>query len=187
MDALRLDLTLPRRAFELELALELGPETVALVGPSGAGKTSVLRAVAGLERDARGTIACDGEVWLGPGVELRPEERSVGMLFQDPDSQIFSVTVEDEVSFGLENLGLGKGEMAARVEDSLGKVGLQGVTQTLPLAIYAEFDRNLDVAIALGALLVVFSAAILLLVKLIPRWTRSVSTSPFRAAPSSSS
>ena len=64
---------------------------------------------------------------------------------------------------------------------------LQGVTQTLPLAIYAEFDRNLDVAIALGALLVVFSAAILLVVKLIPRWTRSVSTSPFRAAPSSSS
>ena len=99
MDALRLDLTLPRRAFELELALELGAETVALVGPSGAGKTSVLRAVAGLEPNARGTVACDGEVWLGPGVDLRPEERSVGMLFQD--YALFPhLTVEQNVAFG---------------------------------------------------------------------------------------
>ncbi|MGZ4382463.1 MAG: ABC transporter ATP-binding protein, partial [Gaiellaceae bacterium] len=99
MDALRLDLTLPRRAFELELALALGPETVALVGPSGAGKTSVLRAVAGLEPSARGAIACDGEVWLGPGVALRPEERSVGMLFQD--YALFPhLTVEQNVAFG---------------------------------------------------------------------------------------
>jgi molybdate transport system permease protein len=55
---------------------------------------------------------------------------------------------------------------------------LQGVTQTLSLAIYAQFDLNPDVALALGALLVVTSAMILLLVKLIPSWTRSTSTSP---------
>jgi molybdate transport system permease protein len=55
---------------------------------------------------------------------------------------------------------------------------LQGVTQTLSLAIYAQFDLNPDVALALGALLVVTSAMILLLVKLIPTWTRSTSTSP---------
>jgi molybdate transport system permease protein len=55
---------------------------------------------------------------------------------------------------------------------------LQGVTQTLSLAIYAQFDLNPDVALALGALLVVTSAMILLLVKRIPSWTRSTSTSP---------
>ena len=54
---------------------------------------------------------------------------------------------------------------------------LQGVTQTLSLAIYAQFDLNFDVALALGALLVVASAVILLSVKLIPAWTRSNSTS----------
>jgi molybdate transport system permease protein len=54
---------------------------------------------------------------------------------------------------------------------------LQGVTQTLSLAIYAQFDLNFDVALALGALLVMVSAAILLTVKLIPAWTRSTSTS----------
>lgn len=55
---------------------------------------------------------------------------------------------------------------------------LQGVTQTLSLAIYAEFDVDFDIALALGALLVVVSAAVLLTVKLVPTWTRSQSTSP---------
>jgi len=56
---------------------------------------------------------------------------------------------------------------------------LQGVTQTLSLAIYAQFDLDFDVALALGALLVIVSAAILLTVKLLPAWTRSNSTSLF--------
>ncbi len=59
---------------------------------------------------------------------------------------------------------------------------LQGVTQTLSLAIYAQFDVDLDVALALGALLVVVSAAILLTAKLLPVWTRSSSTSLFPSA-----
>jgi molybdate transport system permease protein len=54
---------------------------------------------------------------------------------------------------------------------------LQGVTQTLSLAIYAQFDLNLDVALALGALLIAISATILLAAKLLPAWTRSLSTS----------
>ena len=64
---------------------------------------------------------------------------------------------------------------------------LQGVTQTLSLAIYAQFDLNFDVALALGALLIVVSAAILLTVKLLPAWTRSISTSlsPFARSGSS--
>ena len=64
---------------------------------------------------------------------------------------------------------------------------LQGVTQTLPLAIYAEFDRDFDVAIAIGALFVVVGAALLLSIKLLPAWTRFASNSLFRSAPSLSS
>jgi len=56
---------------------------------------------------------------------------------------------------------------------------LQGVTQTLSLAIFREFDVQFDVALALGALLVIVSAVILLAAKLIPAWTRSTSTSLF--------
>jgi molybdate transport system permease protein len=63
----------------------------------------------------------------------------------------------------------------------------QGVTQTLSLAIYAQFDLDFDVAISLGALLILVCAAILLAVKLVPAWTRSSSTSIFPFAPSRSS
>jgi molybdate transport system permease protein len=62
----------------------------------------------------------------------------------------------------------------------------QGSTQTLPLAVYSQFEASLDQAIAIGALLVAISAAILLTSKLLPSWTRSRSTSPFRAAASTS-
>jgi molybdate transport system permease protein len=87
--------------------------------------------------------------------------------------------------------GLGAGSALALAR-GLGEFGatiifagsLQGVTQTLPLAIYAELDRNLDAAIAVGALFVVVGAAVLLAVKLVPAWTASLSTFAFRSAPS---
>jgi molybdate transport system ATP-binding protein len=99
--ALDLSLAHPLRAFDLELALEVGRETVALVGPSGAGKSSVLRAVAGLLRPATGRVALDGEVWLDTerGVALPPEQRSVGLVFQD--YALFPhLTVRGNVGFG---------------------------------------------------------------------------------------
>jgi molybdate transport system permease protein len=54
---------------------------------------------------------------------------------------------------------------------------LQGRTQTIPLAIYAEFDSNFETALAIGGLLVVVSAVLLLTLKLRPRWKTSASTS----------
>jgi len=84
MAALRADFTLPLRFFELELALEVD-RTVALVGPSGAGKTSVLRAIAGLVRPPRGRIALGDELWLDSERRLfrKPDERRVGLVFQE--------------------------------------------------------------------------------------------------------
>jgi molybdate transport system ATP-binding protein len=99
MASLRLDLTVPTRGFDLELALAVARETVALVGPSGAGKTTVLHAVAGLVRPTRGTIECDGTRWFGDGTNLRPEQRSVGFVFQE--YALFPhLTVERNVRFG---------------------------------------------------------------------------------------
>jgi molybdopterin-binding protein len=85
MASLRLDLSLPLRSFALELALEVGAETVALVGPSGAGKTSLLRAVAGLSRPERGAISSGADIWFDSarGIDRRPEQRSVGFVFQE--------------------------------------------------------------------------------------------------------
>lgn len=75
---------LPLRSFELELTLQVGA-TVALVGPSGAGKTTVLRAAAGLVHPRAGRIAVDGEIWFDAerGVRRPPDRRRVGLVFQE--------------------------------------------------------------------------------------------------------
>jgi ABC-type sulfate/molybdate transport systems ATPase subunit len=86
MAVLDLDITSRLRAFALDLRLAVGDEVVALVGPSGAGKTTILRAIAGLHRPDRGRIACKGTVWFargdGAAVDLAPERRSVGYVPQ---------------------------------------------------------------------------------------------------------
>jgi molybdate transport system ATP-binding protein len=72
--------------FELDAALEAAAgECLALAGPSGAGKTSILRIVAGLHRPDRGRVSCDGELWLdtNAGTDVPPEQRRVGYVFQD--------------------------------------------------------------------------------------------------------
>jgi ABC-type sulfate/molybdate transport systems ATPase subunit len=77
-------LTVPLRSFDLGLSLD-ADRTVALVGPSGAGKTTALRAIAGLAKPAGGRIEVDGDVWFDAGrrVDLPPERRRAGLVFQD--------------------------------------------------------------------------------------------------------
>jgi molybdate transport system ATP-binding protein len=101
MDALRFDFSVRRRSFTVELALELGQGAFALVGPSGAGKTTVLRALAGLVRPDRGTIALNGEVWFDYDrrLDMPPDRRSVGLVFQD--YALFPhMTVAQNVAYG---------------------------------------------------------------------------------------
>ncbi|HEY6029396.1 MAG TPA: ABC transporter ATP-binding protein [Gaiellaceae bacterium] len=100
MAALAADFTLPLRAFDLELALEVS-RTTALVGPSGAGKTSVLRAVAGLARPRRGRVALGEETWFDAERRVcrAPDERRVGLVFQE--YALFPhMSVRDNVGFG---------------------------------------------------------------------------------------
>ncbi len=85
MDRLALDISVALRTLRVDLALEVGGETLALVGPSGAGKTTVLRAIAGLVRPDRGRVVLGDAVWLDTsrGVDVPPDSRAVGYLFQD--------------------------------------------------------------------------------------------------------
>ena len=100
MAALSADFRLGLRAFELSLGLVV-ERTVALVGPSGAGKTSVLRVIAGLARPDSGRLELDGEAWVDVerGLFVAPEQRRVGLVFQE--YALFPhLSVRQNVAFG---------------------------------------------------------------------------------------
>jgi len=84
--ALNLHFTHPLRSFDASVTLTVDDgATTALVGPSGAGKTTILRVVAGLLRPRHGTVSVDDHVWLDTdaGIDVPPERRGVGYLFQE--------------------------------------------------------------------------------------------------------
>jgi molybdate transport system ATP-binding protein len=117
MVSLHVDLSHRLRAIALDLTFEVEPGTLALVGPSGAGKTTALRTVAGLLRPDRGRITFGAETWLDTerSIDLPPERRSVGFAFQE--YALFPhLSVRENVAYGardgvdelLERLGIGQ-------------------------------------------------------------------------------
>jgi energy-coupling factor transporter ATP-binding protein EcfA2 len=93
---------------------------VALMGPNGSGKSTLGKLVKGLLSPTAGQVFV-GERLLPPG-EISP---SVGYIFSNPENQIISSVVEEDVAFGLENMGLHPVEIARRVRDSLAWVGME--------------------------------------------------------------
>lgn len=96
----------------VSLKVELGKVT-ALLGPNGSGKTTLLLALAGLLEPERGVVLLGGRELKEQLPEAR---RRLGLLFQDPDDQLFNPTVRDELLFTLNQLGLTESEKSERVE-----------------------------------------------------------------------
>ncbi|CAM5213921.1 ABC transporter ATP-binding protein [Alishewanella longhuensis] len=97
-----------------------------LVGPSGCGKTTILRAIAGFEAPAAGVVRLQGQAVSTAAEQLVPEQRKVGMVFQD--FALFPhLTVADNISFGLKQLS--KAEKTAKVKQLLQLVGLPDLGQ----------------------------------------------------------
>jgi cobalt/nickel transport system ATP-binding protein len=110
-------------------------DCVALIGPNGAGKSTLLLHLAGLLPEP-GSGHGEGDVLLF-GERLRLDgpdsvRRRVGLLFQDPDDQLFCPTVGEDVAFGPAQLGLRGEALATRVSQSLARVGLVGFERRLP-------------------------------------------------------
>ena len=108
-------------------------ERVALIGPNGAGKSTLLLHLNGLLPDrppSTPAVTVDGL----PVAEanLREIRRRVGLLFQDPDDQLFCPTVWEDVAFGPRQLGLREPELSRLVTKSLAQVGLAGFEERLP-------------------------------------------------------
>jgi cobalt/nickel transport system ATP-binding protein len=108
------------------LTIKRGART-AVLGANGAGKTTMFLHLNGILRPDSGTIRCDGHPLDYSRSGLRTLRSRVGMVFQNPDSQLFSASVREDVSFGPMNIGLEKAVVAGRVEAALSAVGMLSV------------------------------------------------------------
>lgn len=110
-------------------------ERLCLVGPNGSGKSTLARLIAGLTAPDGGEVTLlEQRVYAaGPNADAyRAARRGIGMVFQNPEDQLVTTVLEDDVAFGPENLGLERGLISERIVDSLQAVGLANLRQSDP-------------------------------------------------------
>ncbi len=116
-------------------------ERVGLIGPNGAGKTTLFLLVCGVLKPGAGEISLFGEV-LAYG-DFRSE---IGMVFQNPDDQLFSPSVWDDVAFGPRNLGLSQEDVSARVNEALTITSVPDLAQRAPHHLSGGEKRMVSIA-----------------------------------------
>ena len=136
----------------VNLTVEEG-EFLSIMGPTGVGKTTLCLALNGIVPHLtggviRGRVLADGlDTRATPVAELA---RRVGVVFQDPETQIFNPSVEAEVAFGLENLGIPRAEMRQRIDHALAQVGMQAFAASSPAHLSGGQKQRVAIAAILA-------------------------------------
>jgi cobalt/nickel transport system ATP-binding protein len=123
-------------------------ERVALLGPNGAGKTTFLLHLIGILGGGSGSISVAGLELAGDN--LKEIRRRVGLVFQDPDDQLFMPTVAEDVAFGPANFGMSGHDLDHRVGDALGRVGMAGSEGRAPHHLSGGERRRVALATVLA-------------------------------------
>jgi len=131
----------------LDLRIGAG-ERVAVLGPNGSGKTTLSLHLNGLLTPRAGTVTV-GDLELGPST-LTEVRRRVGMVFQDPDDQLFMHTVADDVAFGPANLGIGRPERDRLVASALAAVGASDLAERTSHHLSGGEKRRVAIATVLA-------------------------------------
>ena len=131
----------------VDLAIGAG-ERVALVGQNGSGKTTLVRHLNGLLRPTDGRVTVDGSD--AAGLTVAQLAARVGLVFQDPDRQIFAGSVRAEVEFGPRNLGRAGDDLRAAVSEALAATGLTREVDTNPYDLGGSRRKLLALASVLA-------------------------------------
>lgn len=131
----------------VDLSIASG-ERVAILGPNGAGKTTLMLHLNALLTAEGGYVAVEG-VTVGPETAQEVRQR-VGLVFQDPDDQLFMPTVRDDVAFGPANMRLPTAEIDRRVDDALAAVGMRDVAGRPPHHLSLGQRRRVAIATVLS-------------------------------------
>lgn len=119
-------------------------EWLSIVGPNGSGKSTLAKTLNGLIAPQEGSVQVDGldltmeNVW-----DIR---QRVGMVFQNPDNQFVGATVQDDVAFGLENLGVPRPEMIERIEQALAQVVMTDFAEKEPARLSGGQKQRVAIA-----------------------------------------
>lgn len=119
-------------------------EMLAIVGGNGSGKTTFAKTLNGLIRPSSGSVTVDGRD--ASAMTVAELARVVGYAFQNPDHQLFSSTVEDEVRFGPRNLGYPEPQVASMVDRAVDAMGLDAVRSLPPLSLRLGDRRRVSIA-----------------------------------------
>ena len=138
----------------VDLVVPVG-QRLAIVGQNGSGKSTLVRHLDGLLRPTEGRVVVDGAD--AAGLKVAELAARVGLVFQDPDKQIFAGSVRAEVSFGPRNLGRTGAALAAAVDSALAAVGLTDQASTNPYDLGYSRRKLLTLAsvLAMGTSIVV--------------------------------
>jgi energy-coupling factor transport system ATP-binding protein len=137
----------PAALEQVDLTIRRG-EFVAFVGQNGAGKTTLAKTFNGILLPTSGTVTVEGQDTRVARLDVLA--RIVGYCYQNPDHQIFSNTVKDEIAFGPRNLGLPAAQVAQAVEQALNLVGMQKDADTYPFLLGRGQRQKLAVASVLA-------------------------------------
>jgi energy-coupling factor transport system ATP-binding protein len=119
-------------------------EFVAIIGQNGSGKTTLVKLLIGLLKPTEGTVLIDGED--STKLTVGQISKKVGMVLQNPDNQLFALTVEEEVQFGTRNIGLSHDEVDKKTQEALKLVGLEAQRKAYPFNLSMSDRRKLTVA-----------------------------------------
>lgn len=131
---------------DIDLTVQKG-ELLVILGPNGSGKSTLAKLMNGLIVPRTGAVTVEG-INTSDISALQEVRRRVQMVFQDPDSQLVTTIVEDEIAFGLENLALDASLIQQRVEEALKAFGLEELSKAEPHFLSGGQKQKLSVAAA---------------------------------------